>query len=214
MKKRIGVLLLVTIMTMTACVSNKTQEQKEVMKTKEAILASLEDYYKDELPASAADPHVLFADTNSGMIVFGQGERTLIYITMDGGTTWEQREIPEAGKTRHAVVTCATAISATEYCVGYRYWGDYDGTNFYLTKDGGETWARLAPEKEISADITSDMRYAEAADVSYEDGKLVVQVSCKTESGTPWSIEVKLASDDLGETWEVVETREKATDAE
>ena len=86
----------------------------------EEMLTSLEVFYGDELPDSASSPHVLFADTNNGMIVFGTGETTLIYATKDGGATWEQTEIPDSGKTWHARVTCATAISATEYCIGYR----------------------------------------------------------------------------------------------
>ena len=48
------------------------------------------------------------------------------------------------------------------------------------------------------------MRYAEAAEVYYENDRLVVQVSCKTESGNPWSIEAKLESEDLGETWKMI----------
>lgn len=168
------------------------------------MLTALKTNYKEGLPDSASSPYVLFADTNNGMIVFGVGKTTLIYVTKDGGTTWEQTEIPEAGKTWHALVTCATAISATEYCIGYRYWGEYDGTNFYRTKDSGKTWTRLAPEAAIPTEITSDMRYAEAADVYYENGCLVALVSCKTESGTPWSIEVKLESEDLGETWTMI----------
>ena len=168
------------------------------------MLTALKNYYKDELPDSASSPHVLFADTNNGMIMFGVGETTLIYVTKDGGITWEQTEIPEVGKNFHAWANCATAISAAEYCIGYRYWGDYDGTNFYLTKDSGKTWTRLAPETAIPEEITSDMRYAEAADVYYENGCLVVQVSCKTESGNPWSVEVKLVSEDLGETWKMI----------
>ena len=168
------------------------------------MLTALKNYYKDELPDSASSPHVLFADTNNGMIMFGVGETTLIYVTKDGGITWEQTEIPEVGKNFHAWANCATAISATEYCIGYRYWADYDGTNFYLTKDSGKTWTRLAPETAIPEEITSDMRYAEAADVYYENDRLVVQVSCKTESGNPWSVEVKLVSEDLGETWKMI----------
>jgi len=179
----------------------------------EEMLTALENYYKDELPDSASSPHVLFVDATNGMIVFGQGETTLIYVTKDGGLTWEQAEIPEAGQTWHAAVTCATAISATEYCIGYRYWGVYEGA-FYLTKDCGKTWTRLEPETAISKDITDNMRYAEAAGVTYENGKLVVQVSCKTMSGNPWSIEVNLESEDLGDTWKVIEILEKATDAE
>ena len=136
--------------------------------------------------------------------MFGVGKTTLIYVTKDGGITWEQTEIPEVGKNFHAWANCATAISAAEYCIGYRYWGDYDGTNFYLTKDSGKTWTRLAPETAIPEEITSEMRYAEAADVYYENGRLVAQVSCKTESGNPWSIEVKLESEDLGETWTMI----------
>jgi len=170
----------------------------------EEMLTALENFYGEELPDSAADPHVLFADTHNGMIVFGTGITTLIYVTVDGGATWQQAEIPESGKTWHARVTCATAIRAAEYCIGYRYWGEYDGTNFYLTKDSGKTWTRLAPEVAIPEEITSNMRYAEAADVSFEDGRLVVQVSCKTESGNPWSIEAKLESEDLGETWTMI----------
>ena len=177
------------------------------------MLTALENYYKEELPDSASSPYVLFADETSGMIVFGQGENTLIYVTKDGGRTWEQAEIPEAGQTWHAVVTCATAISATEYCIGYRYWGNYEGA-FYLTKDSGATWTKLEPEMAISKEITDNMRYSEAAEVTYADGKLLVQVSCKTTSGNPWSIEVKLESEDLGETWKVIETLEKATDVE
>ena len=170
----------------------------------EEMLTALENFYGEELPDSAADPHVLFADTHNVMIVFGTGITTLIYVTADGGVTWQQAEIPGAGKNWHARVTCATAIRATEYCVGYRYWGEYDGTNFYLTKDRGKTWTRLAPEAAIPEEITSNMRYAEAADVFFEDGRLVVQVSCKTESGNPWSIEVKLESEDLGKTWTMI----------
>lgn len=179
----------------------------------EKMLAALENYYKEELPDSASSPYVLFADETSGMIVFGQGETTLIYVTKDGGLTWKQAEIPEAGMTWHAMVTCATAISATEYCIGYRYWGNYEGA-FYLTKDSGATWTKLEPKTVISKEITDNMRYAEAAGVTYENGKLVVQVSCKTTSGNPWSIEVKLESEDLSKTWKVMEVLEKATDAE
>ncbi len=180
----------------------------------EDMLASLENYYKEELPASAASPYVLFADPNRGMIVFGSGKTTLTYVTGDGGTTWEQAGIPEEGKSWHEWVRCATAISATEYCVGYGYWGVNDGTDFYLTKDSGKTWTRLSPDVAIPEEITSTMRYAEAAEVYFADNKLVVQVSCKTESGKPWSIEVLLASEDMGETWEVIEIWEKETDAE
>lgn len=176
-------------------------DSAELVTSSSEIIQQLETFYGEELPDSASDPHVLFADSNSGMIVFGTGVTTLIYVTKDGGATWEQTEIPEAGKNWHAVVTCATAISDTEYCVGYRYWGEYDGTNFYLTKDSGKTWTRLAPETAVPREITSDMRYAEVADVYYEKNRLVVQVSYKTESGNPWSVEVKLESEDLGETW-------------
>ena len=168
----------------------------ETIANSDEMLTSLENYYKEGLPDSAASPYVLFADTTHGMIVFGTGITTLIYVTKDGGVTWEQMEIPEAGKTWHALVTCATAISATEYCIGYRYWGNYDGA-FYLTRDSGKSWTRLTPEAAIPEEITSDMRYAEAADVYYENGRLVAQVSCKTESGSPWSIEVKLESGSL-----------------
>ncbi len=170
------------------------------------MLAALENYYKEALPDSAASPHVLFTETNHGMIVFGTGETTLIYVTKDGGNTWEQQNIPESGKSWHAVVTCATAISDTEYCIGYRYWYEYNGIDLYLTKDSGETWTRLAPEAAISEEITTNMRYAEAADVYYENGRLVAQVSCKTKSGNPWSIEVKLESEDLGETWTMIKS--------
>lgn len=220
MKKLVFGLMLLLLISVAACVTKNTNVHGELLQTelteekKNDILVSLKAYYKEELPSSATDPHVLFSDASNGMVVFGQGERTLAYITKDGGTTWEQTEIPEAGMTRHAVVTCATAISATEYCIGYRYWGDYDGTNFYLTQDSGKTWTRRMPETAISEEIIDNMRYAEAVDVSYEDGELAVWVSCKTESGNPWSIEVQLASEDLGETWMVTETREKKTDAE
>lgn len=170
----------------------------------EEMLTALENFYGKDLPDSAADPHVLFANANNGMIVFGRGITTLIYVTKDGGVTWEQASIPPAGETWHALVTCATAISATEYCIGYRYWGEYEGTSFYLTGDSGKTWTRLALESIIPEEITSDIRYAEAADICYEEDRLIVQVSCKTESGTPWSIEVKLASEDLGKTWTLI----------
>lgn len=186
----------------------------EKIPEEEDMLSALKNYYKEELPDSASSPQVLFADVNNGMVVFGKGKTTLIYITKDGGVTWEQAEIPEAGKSWHAVVTCAAPISGTEYCIGYRYWGEYDGAVFYLTEDQGKNWTRLRPEVAIPEEITANMRYAEAAGVSYEEGNLVVQVSCKTIGGSPWSIEVKLVSGDLGKTWEVAEYWERATDAE
>lgn len=42
--------------------------------------------------------------------------------------------------------------------------------------------------------------------VTDSEAMLVAQVSCKTESGNPWSIEVKLASEDLGETWTMIKS--------
>lgn len=181
---------------------------------KEDLLTLLKSNYEGKIPSFAASPYVLQADASSCMIVFGQGATTLIYVTRDGGATWEQAEIPEAGGHQHAVVTCAAAISGTTYCIGYRYWGEYDGTNFYLTEDCGKTWARISPEEEISEEITANMRYAEAVAANYVDDRLQVQVSCKTTVFPPWSIEVKLESADLGETWIVVEIWEKETDAE
>lgn len=189
------------------------EELEELLNDRD-LLTLLKSNYDKQIPSSAASPYVLQADSLSGMIVFGTGETTLIYITKDGGVTWEQMEIPPAGKTWHAVVTCATAISATEYCIGYRYWGEYDGTSFYLTTDCGDTWTRLAPEMAIPEEITSNMRYAEAKDVIYLEDKLQVQVSCKTTTYPPWSIEVKLESTDMGKTWTVVETWEQETDKE
>ena len=178
------------------------------------FLTLLKNNYKEEISLSASSPYILQADELNCMIVFGQGATTLVYVTRDGGTTWEQAEIPEAGKHQHAVVTCAAAISDTTYCVGYRYWGEYDGTNFYLTTDCGKTWARISPEVEIPEEITANMRYAEAVAVKYVGDKLQVQVSCKTTVLPPWSIEAKLESADLGKTWSVVEIWEKETDEE
>ena len=40
----------------------------------EEMLNALQNFYKDELPDSASSPHVLFADTNNGMIMFGVGK--------------------------------------------------------------------------------------------------------------------------------------------
>ena len=178
------------------------------------FLTLLKTNYDGKIPSSASSPYVLQADASNCMIVFGQGATTLIYVTRDGGIIWEQAEIPEAGKHQHAVVTCAATISDTTYCVGYRYWGEYDGTNFYLTEDCGKTWARLSPEVVIPEEITTNMRYAEAVAVKYVDDKLQVQVSCKTTVLPPWSIEAELESADLGKTWSVVEIWEKETDEE
>lgn len=180
----------------------------------ENLLTLLESNYDGEIPSSASSPYVLQANDSNSMIVFGQGATTLIYVTQDGGITWEQAEIPETGKHQHAIVTCATAIGDTTYCIGYRYWGEYDGTDFYLTSDGGKTWTRLVPEVAIPEEITSSMRYAEAVSVSYSEERLRVQVSCKTVSLAPWSIEVLLESTDMGETWSVVEIWERETDGE
>lgn len=177
------------------------------------LLKLLENNYWQKIPSSAASPYILQADALSGMIVFGTGETTLVYVTKDAGATWKQMEIPRAGTHHHAKVTCATAISDTTYCVGYRYWGAYDGA-FYLTTDSGNTWTRLALEEEIPEDITSNMRYAEAVDVTYLENRLQVQVSCKTKDYSPWSVEIKLESVDMGETWCIVETWEEETDAE
>lgn len=197
------------------CIAEHTKKEDAPLPVdEETMLHSLNEYMGDRVPASATNPHVLFADAKSGMIVFGQGEKTMIFVTEDGGVTWEQTAIPAAGETWHAVVTGAAAINAQAYCVGYRYWGTNTGVNLYLTKDRGETWQQLTPETALPEEITGNMRYAEVAGVAYEDEKLLIQISCKTVSGVPWSMEVEAASGDFGETWEIIEIKEKATDEE
>ncbi len=180
----------------------------------EKMVHSLKAYLGEALHSSAADPHVLFADTKSGMIVFGRGADTYVYATKDGGSTWQQKEIPPAGHSMHALITCATALDAQRYCVGYRYWGEYVGVNLYLTLNQGTSWIRLPLENTLPEDITADMRYAEIVGIDYDAGTLTAQVSCKTSSGKPWSIEVTLESKDTGKTWTLVEKNEKLTDAE
>ena len=185
-----------------------------IILSEQDFLTLLKSNYDGQIPSSASSPYVLQADTSNCMVVFGQGATTLIYVTGDGGATWKQAGIPEAGGHQHAIVTCATVISDTTYCIGYRYWGEYDGTYFYITEDCGKTWERLSPEEAISEEITDNMRYAEAVAVNYMDDRLQVQVSCKTTVFPPWSIEVLLESVDLGQTWSMVEIWEKETDVE
>ncbi len=180
----------------------------------EKMVHSLKAYLGENLHSSASKPHVLFADAESGMIVFGQGANSYVYATKDGGITWQQREIPPAGHTMHALITCATALDEQRYCVGYRYWGEYVGVNLYLTLNQGTSWIRLPLEIMIPEEIAVDMRYAEVVGIDYEAGTLTAQVSCKTISGKPWSIEVTLESKDTGRTWTVIEKEEKPTDAE
>lgn len=221
MKEKSMLFLLTLLLFLVACKNDVPQNMEltpaptlvpSISLSEEDIVESVKRYYGEEFPVSATEPHVLFYDEKSGMIVFGRGT-TFVYITTDGGKTWTEAAIPKAGESLHALVTCAMVVGKTEYCIGYRYFSGDGGTELYYTKDSGESWTRLNPDKEIPEDITSCMRYAEVIAVSYTDGILTTQVSCKTISGKPWSVELELMSEDFGETWKVLETWELFTDA-
>ncbi len=70
---------------------------------------------------------VSFADLTTG-----RGIATVIYVTHDGGTTWR------------STMPVSAALSSSHFLDLQHGWLT-DGTNLFVTSDGGQHWAKLTP---------------------------------------------------------------------
>lgn len=96
-----------------------------------------------ELPEGAEDfelgideDQVQFVSAEDGFLVVrmsGDSTQTAVYITNDGGDTWQLTPtlIPNAG--------ASDFLSAEEAII-------YNGEQFYLTRDAGRTWTTVSPD--------------------------------------------------------------------
>ena len=96
-----------------------------------------------ELPAGAEDfelgideDQMNFVSANDGFLVVrmaGDSTETAVYVTNDGGDTWQLTPtlIPSAG--------ASDFLSAEEAII-------YNGEQFYVTRDAGRTWTTVSPD--------------------------------------------------------------------
>jgi photosystem II stability/assembly factor-like uncharacterized protein len=85
---------------------------------------------------SIEEDQIRFVSAADGFLVLrtsGPATRTAVYVTSDGGNTWDLTPmlIPEAGMT--------DVLSAEEMIV-------YNGEQFYITRDKAKTWTTIAPD--------------------------------------------------------------------
>ena len=92
------------------------------------------------LQVSAPERQVMQSAAQAGKRIVAVGERGIITLSDDGGTSWRQaRSVP--------VSTTLTAVSFTDDKLG---WAVGHGAVILHTQDGGETWVRQAEGRTLA----------------------------------------------------------------
>lgn len=158
---------------------------------------------------SVSNPILLIGNNSKAMVVFGSGEKSLIYFTDNGGILWKEVSHPAAGDTVHFSVTGASAVDGGKYFIGYRYFGEYLGLDLYCTEDNGNNWERIPLEKQLPQDLPA-LSYTEVKSIEENEDTIKVTVSCVTEARNPWAYEVVFEYTSAGDTWTVKTVSETA----
>jgi len=150
--------------------------------------AAQADSTPGSLPLGGIKGGLAFRDASVGWTVLSipTEARPGLYITRDGGRTWQEQAIPLPPELQKAWATAEVPrfFNAREGILPVRFSLDTGGMVrvFYSTSDGGETWSPLSSLKEASAfDFVSPQRGWVAAPSG--DGGLVMQT---TDGGKSW----------------------------
>jgi photosystem II stability/assembly factor-like uncharacterized protein len=138
----------------------------------------------DTLPLVGDKNGITALDANHAWVTGAQPSNDFIYdyITTDGGTTWvHQNVVVPTGYT--GAMTSAfppTFFGATEAVLPVQLFADTNGTDFYLSHDGGATWATSTPLAQGGF-----IAVGSQTDFFVWDGGTTLNVS--HDAGTTWS---------------------------